>query len=412
MKSEKQIAEMKAKLKGWVKELVKDDADKFDTEAEADGSLSLMENKHQIKEKLVALGLYKDEKAVAGYNKAQESKMIYERNLQAIEEVKAYNEALKAMPRDSRLSQFYSGLDRAVLKLKQGYSNALYVKGAGGVGKTYTIKNLLLAEPKADFVEIRGDCTPAYLYRLAFENNTKILYFNDCNKLLKNNDSLNMLKAMTELEGDRKVMKFSYSKQQDDLPSEFIFKGRVIFDYNYVEPTVKVDFDALVSRGDYIEINLSPADIRQIMRLIAKDEVQQEITEWVISNYTFTGKNPLNLRTQAKAFSTYQYAVENGLDWKKEVESELNANMSKIRGVLYTLIGKECVRTSELVRQLVMSGEVNNIRTAYNRINEWLLIGEIYRWSSEQRDFFVCINAPEKLQQKEVEQNATNTIRN
>jgi hypothetical protein len=411
MKSEKEIAEMKAKLKEWVKELVKDDADKFDLEAEADGSLSLSENKREIKEKLLKLGLCKDEKALASYQRAQELKLIYEKNLEAKAAVDAYNDSLKALPRDQRLDVYYANLVRAVQKLKAGYSNALYVKGAGGVGKTWTVKNVLLAEPRVPFVEIRGDCTAAYLYRLAYENNTKILYFNDCNKLLKNNDSLNMLKAMTELDGDRKIMKYSYSKQQDDLPHEFIFKGRVIFDYNYVEPTVRVDFDALISRGDYTEINLSPADMRQIMRLIAKDETQQEVTEWVISNYAFTGKNPLNLRTQAKAFLTYQYAVANKLDWKSEVEAELNANMSKVRGVLYTLIGKECVRVSELIKLLLMSGEVNNVKTAYNRVNEWLLIEELHKWSSEERNFYIGINSPETAV-KEVEQLATNIIRN
>ena len=137
------------------------------------------------------------------------------------------------------------------------------------------------------------------------------------------------------------------------------------------------------------------------MRLIAKDEWQQEVTEWVIANHEYTGKNPLNLRTQAKAFQTYQYAEVNGLDWRTEIEQELNANVSSIRGAIYELIGKGVVRTTELVKMLIRSGEVNNIRTAHNRVAEWLMIGELYAWSSEERNFLVGINAPEAMKKKE-----------
>lgn len=404
-KEDKKDEQKLEKLKEWGRKLIPSDFDRFDWGAEVDLTLTVQENQHIIKEKLVALGLYKDQKAIEGYQKAQEAKMIYERNLEALQEVKAYNEGLKAMPSDKRLEEFYRPLIRAVQKLKAGYSRALYIKSSGGLGKTWWVTNLLLQEPRKDFVEIKGDCTPAYLYRLAYENSEKILYFDDTNKILKFADGLNLLKALTELADTRKVMKFSYSKQQDDLPSEFIFKGSVIFNFNYIEPSVKADFEALISRGDYLELAFSPEDVKQIMRLIAKEEWQQEVTEWVIDNYNFSGKNPLNLRTQAKAFQTYQYAIVNGLDWRTEIEAELAANMSRIRGTLYSLIGKQCVKVSALVKLLVMSGEVGAIRTAYTRINEYLLIEELWKVSSEGKDFYVCINPIDKDKpRQEVEQ--------
>jgi hypothetical protein len=332
MKSEKDVVAMKTKLREWGKTLIPADFDKFDWEAEIDGSLSVAENKREIKEKLVKLGLYKDEKVIMAQAKSQEMQMVYETNLAALKQIEEYNLKLTAQPVSGDLLQFYMPIYRAVRKLKCGFARLLCIKGIGGIGKTYNTRNALLEEPKADFVEIRGDVTPAYLYRILFDNREKILYFNDVNRLLKHPESINMLKAATETDGERVLSKLSYSKDQEDLPPRFIYNGSIIFDYNFIEPSVQEDFDALLSRADYIELNFSIDDIKQIMRLVAKEEWQQDVTEFLIGDYEYTGQNLLNLRTQVKAFNTYKYAKEKGLAWEQEIKQEQANSMSKIRG--------------------------------------------------------------------------------
>jgi len=39
-------------------------------------------------------------------------------------------------------------------------------------------------------------------------------------------------------------------------------------------------------------------------------------------------------------------------------------------------------------------GVVNTIRTAHRKINDWILTEELFKWSAEERDFFIGINPP------------------
>lgn len=131
------------------------------------------------------------------------------------------------------------------------------------------------------------------------------------------------------------------------------------------------------------------------MSLIAVEDWQKEVTDWMLENYEFTGQNLINLRTQARAFNTYKYAVDVGLDWKKEIKAEMKSQISKTRGLLYSLIGNNGVRTAELKKLLMKYGVVNTMRTADRRINDWLAMEELYQISYDKHNFYVSINPVE-----------------
>ena len=204
--------------------------------------------------------------------------------------------------------------------------------------------------------------------------------------------SINLLKAATETETERLLTKNSYSKSQDDLPDRFIYRGKIIFDYNEITGLMlKDDFEALQTRGDFIELSYSMEDIKAIMRLIAPDGWQKEVTETLIANYEFTGQNLINLRTQWKAFKTYEYCQKNGLEWKAEIQAELKSSMSKVRGMLYSLMGIKAMRTTELKKLLLKYEVVNTERTASRKIEAWLLMEELFRISAEERNFYIAL---------------------
>jgi len=216
------------------------------------------------------------------------------------------------------------------------------------------------------------------------------------NGMLTHN-SLNLLKSATETEDKRILTKNSYSKQQDDLPNKFICRCKFVFDYNNLFGLgLRDDFEALISRGDFIELPISNDDIKRIMMTIAKETWQKEVTAYIIKNFESTGLIRLNLRTQWKAFKTYEYAKRNELDWKPELNQELKNN-SKIRSLLYSLIGSRVVTTKELKKLLLSHEVVNTLRTADRKVNEWMFLDELYRWTPQDRNFKVSINPkPEK----------------
>jgi hypothetical protein len=279
----------------------------------------------------------------------------------------------------------------------KGFSNLVFIKGRGAIGKTYQITKTLISN-KADFVSVCGQVTEAYLYRLIYENNGKIIYVKEVAKLLSSIGSVNLLKNATETDGERILTKSSYSKDQADLPNTFVCRCKFIFDFNNLfGEQLKDDFEALISRGDYIELAFSDDDIKNVMRMIAKDDVRKsEVLDLIISKYDENGMVKLNLRTLVKSMQTREYAEKVNKDWKNEVGSELNV-MTKNRNLLYTLIGNKAVRTTELVKILMKKEVLNCVRTCHRKIQEWLFLEDLYKVSAEDRDYFICINPIRKV---------------
>lgn len=147
----------------------------------------------------------------------------------------------------------------------KGDQPSLLITGSPGVGKTYTvIKQLKDAglEKGKDFFHIKGRSTAAGMYITLYENNGKILIFDDCDSVFKNEDAVNILKGALDSYGERQIswlvgkpLKLS---DGTNAPKSFDFTGGVIFISNL--PQKKID-DAVKSRSFVLEVALTPEDM-------------------------------------------------------------------------------------------------------------------------------------------------------
>ena len=289
------------------------------------------------------------------------------------------------------VADHYRSIERAIEKMQMGFSNLCFVQGRPGIGKSYQIE-LCLKKLKVPYVEVNGATSDAYLYRLLQENNGKTIWFKDVARLLKGLRSIDLLKSACETRKKRLITNLNYSDKQRDLPKQFYFTGKIIFDFNSLTGLkLREDFEALASRGDYIDLVFSFDDICEIMRGICKTDQERELTEFLIEHHEFCGFNALNLRTQRLAFMTAEYAKKKGLAWQDEVSQELKSQRSAAYKLLYPVLGNGRKRTSEIKRHLVRAGVVQTLRTADRRISDWLEMGDIYRASTEQRNFLVSL---------------------
>lgn len=400
----KQVIQEKKKIKAWLMKVLPSSYDVYDLEAKYDSDISYLENKNIIAEELREMYhgefLGVDKKEMKEIVESQQARLNAERDAKIEKEVTEYNK--KDYTENKKLDQYYSGLHRAINKLCQGYSTLAFIKGRGGTGKSRNIRKALI-DNKVKFYEIAGDVTEAYLYRLFFEHNGEVIWLRDTTKILSGRSSINLLKASTETESVKLLTKSNYSKDQDDLPDRFIFKGKIVFDYNEITGIhLKEDFEALKSRGDYVNVSFCIEEIKQIMLSICKEPWQIEVTNEIIKDYEWTGQELLNLRTQWKAFKTYEYALANNLDWKSEIKSELQNSISNVKSLLYPLIGTKVIRTRELKKLMLRYEIVKTVRTADNKVNAWLLAEEIYKWSEDDRNFYISIvPKPNKSAQQE-----------
>jgi len=425
-KSKKQINLEIKRLKQYVKKNLPDNWDKIDTEAEYNSGISYKENKEHLAEiikqnlplkdilnNLATKSYFKEQLEREKHEQKERIKQEEEQVLKAVEEhnknIKCENEAIK---------KHYSRLRRTIELVVGGYITSCFIQGKAGTGKSFQITSMLNElnlEQEKDYIIFQGDITPAFIFRFLYENNGKIIIFRDLAKLLSELRSIDILKAVTETTGKRIVRKANYSKEQEDLPNQFICESKLIFEFNDLSFNngLKEDVEALLSRGDYYNLVLSFNEIEDIMRNICENKEQKEVTEYLLQNYNYIGINSLNLRTQQKAFKIYEWSKKNKKEWKRELKLFLSSEMSHIRRQLYSLIGNKAISTKEL-KKLLIRGRIDNVshlRTADRRVREWVLLNELFivgfvtnddeeleKYMDTHRNYYVSLNPIEKIE--------------
>lgn len=211
----------------------------------------------------------------------------------------------------------------------KGASNALFVAGRGGTGKTQTVEAELAKAGLQDgngYFKNTGSASPYGIYTSLFRNRTGIVLFDDCDSALADQEGRNLIKAATDTKKNRKIawnkkssimipekdyldMSNDYQEEVHDdkgnqlYPSSFEFVGRVIFISNLA--LNKLDPDgAIRTRGYIIEINPTDAEMVDYMAKIApkirlengKSLKQDEIDEVISEIRKSKNKNDISLR--------------------------------------------------------------------------------------------------------------------
>jgi len=149
--------------------------------------------------------------------------------------------------------------------------HSMIVTGEGGLGKTFTVRKTLKSlglEDDVDYKWISGFSTPKSLYRLLHDYRDKILIFDDCDSVFRDQAGENLLKAALD---DKPVRKISWlSERQGELEPEFEFTGRVIFISNIPMPKFS---QTLKSRSMMVDLNMTFSEKIDRMLHIARDIV-------------------------------------------------------------------------------------------------------------------------------------------
>lgn len=208
----------------------------------------------------------------------------------------------------------FNDLRRYVKMVINGTQPALLVTGSPGVGKTFItsdeIKKAGLEKGK-DWVKIKGKTTAAAMYISLYRNNGKLIIYDDCDSVFKDDNAINVLKGALDSEESERDISWDSAKEIKDpatgeiVPRVFNFKGRVIFLSNW--PQKRVD-SAIKSRAFVLEVALSPDDmvkyIEDLMDKVSPEEpmsLKKGALNTIKSVAAVNKKVQLNMRTLLKA---------------------------------------------------------------------------------------------------------------
>jgi hypothetical protein len=206
----------------------------------------------------------------------------------------------------------FDDLRRYVDMVRKGIQPSLIITGMPGVGKSFIVAEQLHKagmKKDEDFVMVEGKSTPAGMYIALYQNIDKLIVFDDCDSIWRDENAVNILKrALGDTGGGEIAWLTSKPLKMPTggvAPQKFKFNGRIIFISNLAQKTIA---DAIKSRAFVLEVALSPEDMVKYM----EDMIGKVMPEENISVKKFAlkaikvvaKKNPsvqLNMRTLVKA---------------------------------------------------------------------------------------------------------------
>ena len=279
-----------------------------------------------------------------------------------------------------------------------GISKSMFAYGSGGVGKTYTLLDedegvfsrlkmrkadlnpalddvseaegplevqtedgedshiginpqtgdRFLKKDKYDYIVVSGKLSATRMFELMQEHNGKLIVFDDCDSVLKNDDGVNVLKGALDTTGDgtiswegkgslttgyagiRGAQRRTDSKgnpvQKWNLPKTFKFNGQIVFISNYKSKNIP---QPLRSRADLIDLTMTRQEtidkVESIMyrskfkdskgnRIEVTKENREKALHFMQKYIRKIETDDLNMRTFTKIAKQYQFAEQTGQD--------------------------------------------------------------------------------------------------
>ena len=233
------------------------------------------------------------------------------------------------------INQRFGFVSDMVTMLANGAQASVVVTGPGGLGKSFTVSQTLTALGFKDvsvlddiavgtvlktaktFRVIKGYSTPKGLYRTLYENKDGVIVFDDCDSVLKDPTSLNLLKGALD-SYSRRIISWRADIKDEDLPTSFEFKGRVVFISNLSASNID---QAILTRSLAVDLSMTTKQkVERMRHLLSTGEFMPEFDKVVKTDaMNLIEKNQdsvkeLSLRTLIQVTKIRQSAGKNWSD--------------------------------------------------------------------------------------------------
>ena len=202
---------------------------------------------------------------------------------------------------------------------------SLIVTGEGGLGKTHSVSQSIefTGLGNNEYVFFKGYSTARGLYNTLYDNNDKLIIFDDCDSVLEDKVAVNILKSALDSYETRTISWMARMNKNDEYPQHFDFTGRIIFISNKSKTSID---GAILSRSLTVDLTMTPDEKIERMTTILpnilpeySDEVKAEALNFLNENKE--GSN-INMRT---LIMVIKMANSNPDTWKSMASYMLNS---------------------------------------------------------------------------------------
>jgi hypothetical protein len=196
-----------------------------------------------------------------------------------------------------RLRERFQILEDMTQASIDGVVRGMVVTGPPGVGKSFGVEAVLeknslfdkLANQRLRFGIEKGAASAIGLYKLLYNyaDATNVLVLDDCDTVLYDETSLNLLKAALDSSKKRRLSWNTDSAllRREGIPDSFEFKGSVIFitnlKFDNVRGKIKDHLDAIMSRCHYLDLTMDTTREKML-------RCQQIVNDGMLNEYDFT----------------------------------------------------------------------------------------------------------------------------
>jgi hypothetical protein len=255
------------------------------------------------------------------------------------------------------VDQLFEDLEDLVNLVVDRHRPSLLITGSPGVGKTHTVMDVLAAaglQRGEDWVLVKGKTSPYGVYRTLFTHRNKIIVYDDSDAVFASQDARNLLKGALDSYGRRTISWQSNitcfvggsDEEKEDryaeideammagddqvkLPSEFDFKGRVIFVSNLHVSKIEA---AVVSRSLTIDVTLTSDEVLDRLTKIsgpmqpASGKLSDADKNEILTHMRdLANENPTRAVTVRDFVGAMQIRVSGNPRWKKLLRYSMGA---------------------------------------------------------------------------------------
>ena len=218
---------------------------------------------------------------------------------------------------DFSINQRFNFLDNLTKMVIYDITPSLIVTGEGGLGKTHSVSQSIggAGLENNEYVFFKGYSTARGLYNTLYDNNGKLIIFDDCDSVLEDKVAVNILKSALDSYETRKISWMAKMNKNDEYPQHFDFTGRIIFISNKAKSSID---GAILSRSLTVDLTMNSDEKIERMTTILPNILPQYDNDVKLEALSFLTQNKetanLNMRTLIMVIKMRSSNPENWMD--------------------------------------------------------------------------------------------------